>query len=112
MNNNNINNINNNNNMINIFNNSRKKFYILKIDDEVKLNKIHNYLKNLGNADELLCTEEILNNTSIFWLLIEFQDRFKLINELVDNSIFYYKAYHKSDFYNYVLSKGPIKKLK
>jgi len=114
MNNNNNINMNNNNNIM--INTSRKKYYVLKIDGENMLIKILTYLDNIVISHYYLCTEQIENNKSTFWLLIYFVDRFQLCNDLVFNSIYNVKGYyHSSDYRHFVLSKGKqinIKKYK
>ena len=73
------------------------------------------YLNNLENKHHRLCTEQIENNNRTFWLLLEFEDKYKLHNEFVYYSIFNFKAYHSSEYYNFILSKGRkinLKKIK
>ena len=124
--NNNMNNMNNINNLINInnsninmnnnnnvvINNSRKKFYILKINEENTLKKILTYLDNLVVPHYCICTEQKEYSLSTFWLLIQFKDKYKLNNELVYNTMINIKGYHSSDFYHFVLSKGKKVNLK
>ena len=112
---NNYNNINMNSNNKIVNNTSRRKLYILKIDNKKKLKNILTYLDNLGNKYYCLCTEQNENNNKTLWLLLEFEDKFKLHNEFVYNSIFNFKAYHSSEYYNFILSKGRkinLKKIK
>jgi len=102
----NNNNMNNNNNQNNNNDTFRKIFYILKIDDKKKLKNILTYLDNLDVKYLPICYEQIENKVSTFWLLLEFLNRYQLNNTYVYYSIFKFKGYHRSDYYNFVISKG------
>jgi hypothetical protein len=109
MNNNNLGNNNNmiNNNMDNNINNKRKRYYILRIDSLFKLKQIHLFLKGLDEIKNITCTNEFLPGNNIFWLLAEFNDRYKLKNEYVFYSIYDFSSHHYKDYSNFVNSKGP-----
>ena len=109
MNNNDLGNNNNmvNNNMDNNIINKRKRYYILRIDALFKLKQIHSYLKGLNEIKNITCTKEFLPGNNIFWLLAEFNDRYKLKNEYVFFSIYNFSSHHYNDYSNFVNSKGP-----
>ena len=114
-NNNNINNniFNNNNSNNNLMNNNniieskkRRLYFILKIDNKNKLTIIANYFKNLSTVSNLMCTEQLLNNNAIYWLLVGFKSKTLLHNNLIFNTLFNFTGFHYSDYEHFILSKG------